>query len=111
MENYAEFKTLEGFNASLGFEPIGTNIPLKDFFKNEQCECGYAPHEKVNKRILKLMKKNRRSYGQDISQIEDNIQKEKACPSNCLNPFIHSCDPHRSHRSHCSHWSHGALFS
>ena len=82
MESYLEFKTLEEFNSSMGFEPIGTNIPLKDFFKNDQCECGYAPHEKVNSQIYKLMKRNRRSYGQNISQIEENIEKEKVCPSN-----------------------------
>lgn len=80
MENYNEFKNLEAFNASLGFEPIGNNIPLKDFFKNEECDCGYAPHERVNKQIVRLMKKNKRSYGENLNMIEENIQKEGSCP-------------------------------
>lgn len=81
MENLKNLKTLEACNESMGFEPIGHNIPLKDFFKYEQCECGYAPNNKINKQILRLMKKNQRSCGitEDLASIEENIEKEKEC--------------------------------
>lgn len=79
MEDCNQQKSLEGFNESMGFEPIGQNIPLKDFFNHSQCECGYAPHEKVDKQILRLMKKNKQSYNQDIASIEENIRRETVC--------------------------------
>ncbi len=79
MEEFIKFKTLEEANKSLGYEPIGNNIPLKDFFSHEKCECGYAPHDKVNKQILRLMKKNYCKYKDAINAIEDNQFREKNC--------------------------------
>lgn len=80
MDTNSKFKTLEAFNASMGFEIIGHNIPLKDYFKNENCECGYAPHKKIDKQIVRLMKKNRKFYSENINSIEENIKKEVSCP-------------------------------
>ena len=80
MEDFSEFTTLAACNESMGFEQIGNNIPLKDFFSHEKCLCGYAPHEKIDKQILRLMKKNpRHSYRRGVELIEENLFREGSC--------------------------------
>lgn len=84
----------------MGFEPIGNNIPLKDFFKNQNCECGYAPHEIIDKQILRLMKKNRKVYADNIEEIKENLSREETCSARySLNNHI--CFPPVSIMSSC----------
>lgn len=79
--NNEEFKNLELLNASMGYEPIGYNIPLKDFFQNSHCECGYDPNGMtINKKILSIIKKNKRVCEQNLKIVEDNMNKKNSCP-------------------------------
>lgn len=79
--NNEEFKNLELLNASMGYEPIGNNIPLKDFFQNSYCECGYDPNGMtINKRILSIIKKNKRVCESNLNIVEDNMSKKVTCP-------------------------------